>query len=336
MRPLVDLHGRVRAAVLQMTTTEDVATNTATALRLVDEAAARGAHLLVLPEKFHYLGAVEGVAGAKEPLDGPLLACLAEAAVRHGVYVVAGSIWEAVVGDDRAYNTTVLLGPDGTRLAAYRKMHMFDVDVGGYSYRESDVCLPGDEVVAVTVPSDWRGADATAGSFAADAGTGAASDEPSPGAAGGIVLGLTVCYDLRFPELYRALADMGARIVTVPAAFTMTTGRDHWHALVRARAIENQAYMVAANQSGCHGPGLESYGRSIIVDPWGVVLAQTPDGEGVAVADLDMARLEQVRASLPALRNRAPHGYERRRAVDTTRPHHVSGPGKGGTGDHET
>ena len=129
-------------------------------------------------------------------------------------------------------------------------------------------------------------------------------------------MGLTVCYDLRFPELYRALADMGALIVTVPAAFTMTTGRDHWHVLVRARAIENQVYMMAANQSGCHGPGLESYGRSIIVDPWGVVLAQVPDGEGVAVADLDMMRLERVRTSLPAPRNRAPHAYGRRRVVD--------------------
>lgn len=311
MRPLVDQRGQVRAAVLQMTTTEDVAANVATALRLVDEAAARGARLLVLPEKFPYLGAEEGVEGVKEPLDGPLLARLAEAAARHDVYLVAGSIWEAVPGDARTYNTTVLVGPDGSRLAAYRKLHMFDVDVGGRSYRESDTCMPGDEVVAVAVTSDWvaRGA-------AADGAAPAAALETVPAAAGGITLGLTVCYDLRFPELYRALADMGALIVTVPAAFTMTTGRDHWHVLVRARAIENQVYMVAANQSGCHGPGLESYGRSIIVDPWGVVLAQAPDGEGIAVADLDMARLESVRASLPSLHNRAPHGYGRRRVVD--------------------
>lgn len=312
MRPLVDQHGRVRAAVLQMTTTEDVAANVATALRLVDEAAARGARLLVLPEKFQYLGAEEGVAGAKGPLDGPLLAGLAEAAARHDVYLVAGSIWEAVPGDERTYNTTVLIGPDGSRLAAYRKLHMFDVDVGGHSYRESDTCAPGDEVVAVAVPSDW-----TAGAAGGVAGS-AAVGGTVPVAAGRITLGLTVCYDLRFPELYRALADMGALIVTVPAAFTMTTGRDHWHALVRTRAIENQVYMVAANQSGCHGMGLESYGRSIIVDPWGVVLAQAPDGEEVAVADLDMARLEQVRASLPALRNRAPHAYGRRRMVDVS------------------
>jgi predicted amidohydrolase len=313
MRPLVDQRGRVRAAVLQMTTTEDTVANVATALRLVDEAAGRGADLLVLPEKFQYLGADEGVAGAKEPLDGPLLARLAEAAARHDVYLVAGSIWEAVPGDERTYNTTVLVGPDGRRLAAYRKLHMFDVDVGGRSYRESDTCLPGDEVVAAAVPSDW-----VAGAVAAGAGDGAAVGATVPAAAARITLGLTVCYDLRFPELYRALADMGALIVTVPAAFTMTTGRDHWHALVRTRAIENQVYMVAANQSGCHGPGLESYGRSIIVDPWGVVLAQAPDGEGVAVADLDMARLELMRASLPAPRNRAPDAYGRRRVVDVS------------------
>ncbi len=303
MRPLVDERGRVRAAVLQMTTTEDVAVNIATALRLVDEAAAGGARLVVLPEKFHYLGAVEGVAGAKEPLDGPLLARLAESADRHQAYLVAGSVWEAVPGDERTYNTTVLIGPDGSRLAAYRKLHMFDVDVGGRGYRESETCLPGDEVVAVTVPSNWVAGGGPTG---------------APAAAGRVTVGLTVCYDLRFPELYRALADMGALIVTVPAAFTMTTGRDHWHVLVRARAIENQVYMVAANQSGCHGPGLESYGRSIIVDPWGVVLAQAPDGEGVAVADLDMVRLQQVRASLPAPRNRAPHAYGRRRMVDVS------------------
>ena len=323
MRPLVDERGRVRAAVLQMTTTDDVAANLATALRLVDDGADRGAGLLVLPEKFHYLGGEAGVAGVKEPLDGPVLARLAEAAARHDVYLVAGSIWETVPGDARTYNTTVLLGPDGSMLAAYRKLHMFDVEVGGRSYRESDTCLPGDEVVAVAVPSDWSAAgvsdgvsDGVAAGDEAGAPRGAAIGET--GAGGRITLGLTVCYDLRFPELYRALADMGALIVTVPAAFTMTTGRDHWHVLVRARAIENQVYMLAANQSGCHAPGLESYGRSIIVDPWGVVLAQVPDGEGVAVADLDMARLGKVRASLPVVRNRAPDAYERRRVVDVS------------------
>lgn len=326
MRPLIDDRGLVRAAVLQMNTTEAVAVNIATALQLVDEAVARGARLLVLPEKFHYLGDVGGVGRVKEPLDGPLLARLGESAARHEVYLVAGSIWEAVPGDARTYNTTVLFGPDGRPLATYRKLHMFDVDVGGQSYRESDTCLAGDEVVAVTVPSDWAGtadrrgpeaAGGDAGGLATpERGANTALSGGAAGAGAGVIVGLTICYDLRFPELYRALADLGALIVTVPAAFTMATGRDHWHVLVRARAIENQAYMVAANQTGRHGPGLESYGRSVIVDPWGVVLAQVPDGEGLAVADLDLARLEQVRTSLPALHNRASQAYANRRTVD--------------------
>lgn len=322
MRPLIDDRGVVRAAVLQMNTTEDVAANVATALRLVEEGAVRGARLLVLPEKFHYLGDPGGVAGVQESLAGPLLARMGESAARHQLYLVAGSIWEAVPGDPRTYNTTVLFGPDGRRLAAYRKLHMFDVEVGGQSYRESDTCLAGDEVVAVSLPSDWAGAVVGAAPPAVGAVVGAAPSAAAgmsgsvAGGPAGVTLGLTICYDLRFPELYRALADLGALIVTVPAAFTMATGRDHWHVLVRSRAIENQTYMVAANQTGRHGPGLESYGRSVIVDPWGVVLAQAPDGEGVAVADLDLGRLERIRTALPALQNRASSAYANRRMVD--------------------
>ncbi len=294
MRPLVDEDGIVRAAVLQMNTGEDVEANVQSALDLVDEAAGRGARLLVLPEKFHYLGAGEGVARARQSLDGPLLGRLSEAAARHEVYLVAGSIWEEIAGETRTYNASVLLGPDGRRLAVYRKIHMFDVEVGGQAYRESDSCAPGDEAVAVKAPSAW----------------------PGTGASAEVVVGLTICYDLRFPELYRAVADLGASIVTVPAAFTMTTGRDHWHVLVRARAIENQVYMVAANQTGRDGRGLESYGRSVIVDPWGVVLAQAPDRVGVAVADLDLGYLRRVRTSLPSLANRAPEAYSRRRLLE--------------------
>jgi predicted amidohydrolase len=162
---------------------------------------------------------------------------------------------------------------------------MFDVDVGGHSYRESEECRAGEEVVAVSL------------------------GEPDP------ILGLTVCYDLRFPELYRALAVEGAQVVSVPAAFTMTTGRDHWEVLLRARAIENQLYVVAANQYGREGRGLESYGRSMIVDPWGVVLARVPDGEGVAVADIDLETVTRVRRMLPSLANRAPVAYGNRRVV---------------------
>jgi predicted amidohydrolase len=282
--PLVDEEGRLRAAVVQLNSTADSAANVEVALELVAEAAARGARLVVLPEKFHYLGDRSGVASAKTSLDSGLMGLLAAAAARHGVWMVAGSVWEAVSGEERTYNTSVVYGPDGSRLAAYRKLHMFDVDVGGQVYRESDDCRPGDEVVALRLP--------------------------------GLVLGLSICYDLRFPELYRALADLGAHVVSVPAAFTMATGRDHWEVLVRARAVENQVFVVAANQTGRHGPGLESYGRSMIVDPWGIVLAQVPDGRGVAVADLDLRRLERVRAALPCLMNRAPGAYENRRLFE--------------------
>ena len=219
-----------------------------------------------------------------------LLTACADAAKRHGVYLVAGSIWESIPGDERTYNTSVLFGPEGERLALYRKIHMFDVEVGGQVYRESDSCRPGDRVVAVRL----------------DPG---ASGRPGHGQ---VTLGLSICYDLRFPELFRALLDLGSHVITMPSAFTMATGRDHWQVLVRARAIENQLFMVAANQTGTHAAGLESYGRSLIVDPWGVVLGQVADGVGVAVADLDLHRLAQVRRMLPALRHRVPEAYLRR------------------------
>lgn len=260
----------MRAAVLQMNSTEDVEANIHTALGLVEEAVLWGVELLVLPEKFHYLGDPDGAVEIRESLDGELMSALAESAAGHGVFLLAGSIWEEIPGDHRAYNTSVLLGPDGRQVAVYRKIHMFDVDVGGRTYRESDECRPGNRMVTAD-------------------------------AASGVKIGMSVCYDLRFPELYRGLVSAGARIFTVPAAFTMTTGRDHWEVLLRARAIENQVFVVAANQVGRHGDGLESYGRSMIVDPWGVVLAQAADGEGVAVADLDLSRLQQVRANLPSL-----------------------------------
>jgi predicted amidohydrolase len=279
------MDGILRAAVVQMNTTADIDANVDTAFRLIGEAASRGARLVVIPEKFHYLGEMEGVTRAAEPIEGPLLQACAGVARTHGIFLVAGSVWERAEGDARPFNTTVLFGPEGDRLAHYRKIHMFDVDVGGHSYRESEECRAGDEVVAASLGED------------------------------GPMLGLTICYDLRFPELYRALAVAGAEMVTVPAAFTMTTGRDHWEVLLRARAIENQVYVIAANQYGREGRGLESYGRSLIVDPWGVVLARVPDGEGVALADIDLGTVARVRRMLPSLANRVPSAYERRRVV---------------------
>jgi predicted amidohydrolase len=262
----------LRVAAVQLTSGPDVARNIAVAERLVRRAAALGARLAVLPEKWHCIDVASRPAAGAEPLDGPSLGAARGWARELGIAIVAGSVVERIPGDRRAFNTSVLVLPDGTAAATYRKLHLFDVDVGGVSYRESAGARPGDAVVV--------------------------------GETLGRRIGLSVCYDLRFPELYRRLADRGAEILTVPSAFTAATGKDHWEPLLRARAIENQAFVIAAGQSGVHPNGNASHGRSMVVDPWGVILAQAPDGEGVAVADLDFARLREIRDRLPALRHR--------------------------------
>jgi len=218
------------------------------------------------------------MAAGAEPLDGPSIAWARATASELGIDLVAGSIVERVAGREKGSNTSVHVGPDGSVEAVYRKIHMFDVEVAGTVYRESDTEDPGEEIVLS-----------------------ATADGPG--------LGLTICYDVRFPELYRILAVRGARIVTVPAAFTLTTTRDHWEVLLRARAIENQAFVVAANQIGAHPPGHRSGGRSMIVDPWGLVLAQAPDSETYVTADLDLDRQARIRADLPSLANRRPQAY---------------------------
>jgi len=268
----------MRVAAVQMTSSADREANLRTAAELVRRAAAAGARLVVLPEKWPYVHGPRLLEGA-EPLDGPSIRAARGWARELGVAVVAGSVVERVEGDGRARNTSVLVQPDGEVSAVYRKLHMFDVDVGGVSYRESAQTAPGDEVVL--------------------------------GEALGRRIGMSVCYDLRFPELYRRLSAAGADVVVVPAAFTEATGRDHWEPLLRARAIENQAFVIAAGQYGTHDDGTVSHGRSMVVDPWGVVLAQAQDGEGLAVADLDFERMAQVRERLPALRHRRPDVYER-------------------------
>jgi predicted amidohydrolase len=268
----------VRAAVVQLTSTSDRERNLATADRLTRAAAAAGAELVVLPEKWAVLGTPEETAAGAEPFDGPALAWAAAAARELGIDLVAGSIAERVEGRERGSNTSVHFGPDGEQRAVYRKIHMFDVEVGGRTYRESEHEQAGDEVVLSET-------------------------------AGGVELGLTVCYDLRFPELYRILAVRGARVIAVPAAFTLATTREHWEVLLRARAIEDQAFMVAANQVGEHAPGYRSGGRSMIVDPWGVVLAQAPDSETFVTADLDLDRQAEIRRTLPSLANRRPAAY---------------------------
>ena len=260
-----------RAAAIQLNSTDDAERNRASAERLVREAAERGARLAVLPEKWNRLCEPERMAAAAERLDGPSTTWAGELARELGIDLVAGSICEDA--GEVNHNTSVHAGPDGETRAVYRKLHLFDVEVAGTVYRESEYERAGDEVV-VSELADGAG------------------------------LGMSICYDLRFPELYRALSARGARVIAVPAAFTLTTTRDHWEVLLRARAMENQAFVVAANQVGEHPPGLRSGGRSMIVDPWGVVLAQAPDDEGVIVADLDYERQDETRAKLPALAHR--------------------------------
>jgi deaminated glutathione amidase len=268
----------VRVAPVQLTSTADRERNLATADRLTRAAAAAGAELVVLPEKWPVLASPEETAAGAEPFDGPALAWARASARELGIDLLAGSFAERVPDRKKGSNTSVHVGPDGEFQAVYRKIHMFDVEVAGRTYRESEHEAGGDEIVLSQT-------------------------------AGGVELGLTVCYDLRFPELYRILAVRGARVITVPAAFTLATTRDHWEPLLRARAIENQAFVIAANQVGEHAKGFRSGGRSMIVDPWGVVLATAPDGETFITAELDLERQTEIRRTLPSLANRRPHAY---------------------------
>jgi deaminated glutathione amidase len=274
----------VRAAAVQLNSTEDKDRNLEAADRLTRAAAADGAELVVLPEKFNVLGTHEDYLRGAETLDGPTVAWARQVARELGVDLVAGSIPEQREGRGKLSNTSVHVGPDGELKAIYRKIHMFDVEVGGQVYRESESEEPGGEIVLSET-------------------------------GGGLPLGLTICYDLRFPELFRILAVQGARIVALPAAFTKVTGQAHWEILIRARAIENQAFMVAADQIGQHPPDKETFGGSLIVDPWGEVLARAPDASAgrpepcFVAADLDLARQEEVREKLPSLANRVAGAY---------------------------
>jgi predicted amidohydrolase len=273
----------MRVAAVQLNSTADQVANMAHADRLTRAAAADGAKLIVLPEKWTAMGSEQDLRAGAETLDGAAVGWARAIARELRIDLVAGSILERVPSQSKLANTSVHVNPRGEVVAVYRKVHMFDVEVGGRTYRESELEEPGDEIVL---------------SQTAD----------------GVELGLSICYDLRFPELYRILAVRGARIVALPAAFTLATTRDHWEPLVRARAIENQAFVIAANQVGEHpADGSESVqhsgGRSMIVDPWGLVLARAPDKEGYIVADLDLDYQLEIRARLPSLANRRPEAY---------------------------
>ncbi|MGD8318034.1 MAG: carbon-nitrogen hydrolase family protein [Myxococcales bacterium] len=267
---------RVMAGVVQMTSTENVDANMRSVHELVGEAASRGARVVVVPECFAYLGPEEGKISIAESLDegGPILDRCRAAAVHADVDVVYGGFWEKGEDPKKVRNACIYMRADGSISAVYRKIHLFDVDLpDGTKLLESETVEPGSDQLVV--------ADAPFGS-----------------------LGLSVCYDLRFPELYRRLVDAGAIALAIPAAFTLTTGKDHWHVLLRARAIEQQCYVLAAAQTGHHYGRRWSYGHALIVDPWGTVVAECGEGQGVAVAPVDPAYVTQVRRALPSLQHR--------------------------------
>lgn len=267
---------RLPTAAIQMTAIADLQANLLEVRRLVGEAAAREARLVVLPECFPFLGTTEAAKMATaESLDGapgPIRSTLSELATQHGMWIVGGGMPEKIEGDPRrAYNTAVVIGPDGALRTRYRKVHLFDVDIpGGAVLRESDATAPGDSVVVVDID--------------------------------GAKVGLTICYDIRFPELYRELVmEHGAEVLLVPAAFTAHTGKAHWHLLLRARAIENQAWLVAAAQTGRHNEKRESFGHSMIIDPWGTIVGEQDSGPGVVFSVLDGETVATRRQQMPCL-----------------------------------
>ncbi len=266
-------------AAVQMSSQADIAANLERARALVGAARARGAEVVLLPENFALMGSEEQKLAAAEalavgaPATGPILRVLASTAKAEGVWLVGGGMPARSADPARPYNASVVVDPEGQLVAVYRKIHLFDVEVGdGATYRESASTSAGQDAVVHRVR--------------------------------GLTMGLSVCYDVRFPELYRALSASGADVLTVPAAFTLATGKDHWHVLLRARAIEAQSYVVAAAQWGSHPGGRRTYGKSCIIDPWGEVIAQASEGEGIVVAPIEASRIARIRASLPSLRHR--------------------------------
>ena len=263
----------MRVALIQMNSQDSPEANLREASRLIGMAASEGADLAALPELFTYLGPASEHPRIAEAIPGRTTEHLSALAAKHRMYILGGSFLERVPGEVRFYNTSTLFDRTGRLITRYRKIHLFDVDLPGQApYRESATVAGGTEVVT---------ADTEFGR-----------------------VGMTVCYDLRFPELYRALASQGAEVIFVPAAFTLHTGKDHWEVLLRARAIENQVFVVAPAQVGPHPPGRECYGNSLVADPWGSVIARAPNQVGVTVATLDLGYLKQIRRELPAMEHR--------------------------------
>lgn len=265
----------MRVGIVQVCSTDDLAANLARAEIGIREAAERGAGLVALPENFAYMRREGTRYPCAQGPDGEILRALSRWASDYGIWLVGGTLPELIPGETRVHNTSVVFAPDGREAARYRKIHLFDVELGSDGrdvYRESQQCAPGDQVVVCSTPF------------------------------GG--LGLSICYDLRFPELYRALVARGSRWLLVPSAFTRETGKDHWEVLLRARAIENQCFVLAPAQCGQHAPDRTSHGRSLVIDPWGFIIAQAGDEPAVLVADCADERIERVRKAVPALSHR--------------------------------
>jgi predicted amidohydrolase len=269
------MDGKFRAAAVQLSSGENVAENVRKACAFVEEAAARGSQLIALPEMFACLGRSAAMVASAEAIPGPTSDILCRLARRLSITLVAGSYCESSPDPTKCFNSSLLIGPDGTIVAKYRKRHLFDLEIPGQvSCRESSWLVPGDTICATETPCGK--------------------------------IGQAICFDLRFAELFRELVALDCQVFCIPAAFTLATGRDHWEVLLRARAIENQCFVIAPNQYGQHAPGLTTYGRSMIIDPWGTVLATAADGEGVIYADIDLGRVSAIRERLPALAHRRP------------------------------
>lgn len=268
----------MKIAVVQQNSTEDKEANISKALHFIDEAASKGANLVLLPEYVDYMGDDSRKLSIAEPIPGPTSEAFAKKAKEHGIYLNCGSIAEAADGK-RVYNTSLLFNDKGEIIAKYHKIHLYDAEFAGrFSEKESDSIIPGDELVTAETPFGK--------------------------------VGLTICYDMRFPELYRSLALQGCKIIFVPAAFPLYTGANHWEVLLRARAIENQCYIVAAGQYGTAKPNRTLYGNSMIINPWGTVAARAPEGEGIILADIDLEYVEQVRNNMQCFSHRKPDIYK--------------------------
>ena len=268
---------RFTMALVQMDSQADKEANLKKAGTLIEKAAARGAQFVSLPEDVNYVGKADGKRASAETIPGRTSDFFKELAVKYKLWLHCGSFSEKVPGDERVRNTTIVVNPEGKIVCRYSKIHLYDVEIaGGPLVRESNIVAPGTEIA--TFDSDFGR------------------------------MGLSICYDMRFPELYRIMALRGAILMFVPANYTLYTGKDHWEVVLRTRAIENQCFIAASAQCGVK-PAYPAYGRSIIVDPWGTVIAQASDGEGLCMAEIDTARVDAVRKQLPSLPNRRPETY---------------------------